>query len=109
MKKLLAAVLVAFVVGVMLPVEAHHNDQELRNKIANLRDDVELLQKKTRYMVRAGYYVSFIQEWQVLSLDTCDGNDDAVWVETGSEGIAGLGCTNGPYTGSAEMLQRFAR
>jgi hypothetical protein len=97
----LLVVAVALVVGMMLPVEAHHNDSEFRSKIAALREDVGNLKDRVRHLENltvnlrpSGRYVGFVRASKVWSIDHCKPGDRASWKRTRIEGISKLTCPN---------------
>ena len=97
--RLLLAVAAALVVGMMLPVEAHHNDSEFKSRIADMRDDIGRLKDRVNHLdnitvslARSGRYQGFVKASQVWSVDNCKPGDRASWRKSRIEDISKLTC-----------------
>jgi hypothetical protein len=103
---LLAGLLTGGILVTALPVGAHHNDRALKRRI-------KALEARTQLLDQDGFYAGLVEEWQVVSFD-CVHGDDAVWADTGVQGVAFLFCADGPYGAQQrqareDLMKKFAR
>ena len=77
-------------IGIVLPVSAHHS-----NSLDALKRRVATLEKRTQNLNKNGFYLSFIDGFQVLSYQYCPNNVDAIWEETQEPEFTQLGCAEG--------------
>jgi len=116
MRRMLVMLAVGLIVGALvmsaLPSGAHPGgDRKLQRQINKLKSQVAVLQDKTQFMTRDGFYDSLILADQVVSFERCLPLEPAVWLDTEVvPGLTYLACS--PTTGldaqpTKAELQRF--
>ena len=101
----LAGLIAGALLLAVVPVSAHHNDKNMKNRIEDLEAKVKKLTKKTSGLTASGGgYSGFVHaSWIWEEVGSCTDSDARWYADPNDPNFYMLGCTNASPVAGAEV------